>query len=85
MSAGKAIQQVASNPEGSWNILRKSSWSRYYINLPNERVPPLIHETGGIITKDKAKAEVFSEFFVSVLTGNQISYVSHIPVPLDGG
>lgn len=48
-----------------------------------ETVPPLINGKRELATADMA--EVLNEFFASIFTVNQASYVSHVPEPLGRG
>ena len=49
------------------------------INIVPQSTPPLVTEKGEQSTTDTEKAEVLNEFFASVSTGSQDSYISHIP------
>ena len=44
-----------------------------------ECIPFLLNKRGELATADMEKAEVFNEFFASVLSGSQDSHISHFP------
>lgn len=48
-----------------------------------ETVPPLVNGNGELATADTAEA--LDEFFASIFTVSQDSYVSHVPKPLGRG
>ncbi|KAK4827894.1 hypothetical protein QYF61_022317 [Mycteria americana] len=48
-----------------------------------ESIPTVMSKTGKLVTMDEEKAEVLSNFFASVFTGNLSSHTSGVDVPQD--
>ena len=44
--------------------------------MVKESIPPLMSETGKLVTADEEKAEVLNNFFASVFTGNLSAFQS---------
>lgn len=65
--------------------INKKGFSKYISQKAQtkETIPSLINGKGELATTDMT--EVQNEFFTSIFTVNQASYVSHIPEPLGCG
>jgi len=46
--------------------------------MVKESVPPLMSETGKLVTADEEKTEVLNKFFASVFTGNLSPHLSRV-------